>query len=82
MAGPDPQDGHAPGTVFVAVAGPAAGERGRAHLRLNLPGDRSQVRRAAVGAALGALRDLLDADVEGGSDSAAAATGTAAGEPG
>lgn len=39
VAGPDPQDGQAPGVVFVAVSTPVASE---VH-RLDLTGDRSQV---------------------------------------
>jgi nicotinamide-nucleotide amidase len=55
VAGPDPQDGKAPGTVFVAVAGPDGGQ-----LRaLDLSGDREQIRREAVRAALELLRDVL-----------------------
>jgi PncC family amidohydrolase len=55
VAGPDPQDGHPPGTVFVGVAAPAAG-----HVRaLTLPGDREEVRRAAVVAALELLHGIL-----------------------
>ncbi|MFD6175756.1 MULTISPECIES: CinA family protein [unclassified Isoptericola] len=48
VAGPDPQDGHAPGEVHVAVSTPA-GDRVR---RLDLPGDRPAVRAAAVRAVL------------------------------
>jgi nicotinamide-nucleotide amidase len=55
VAGPDPQDGAAPGTVFVAVAGPDAGQV-RA---LSLPGGRDEVRDAAVRAALELLRDVV-----------------------
>lgn len=48
VAGPDPQDGTAPGTVYVAVAGPAT-----AQVRaLHLPGDRPGIRDATVAAAL------------------------------
>ena len=47
-AGPDPQDGAPPGTVFVAVDGPG-GPRVR---RADLPGDRQAVRAAAVELAL------------------------------
>jgi nicotinamide-nucleotide amidase len=39
VAGPDPQDGHGPGLVFVAVSTPVASE---VH-RLDLDGDRSRV---------------------------------------
>lgn len=55
VAGPDPQDGAAVGTVFVAVAGPA-GTEARAH---HFSGDRSAIRTAAVRAALGLLRSRL-----------------------
>jgi len=55
VAGPDPQDGHPPGEVHVAVAGP---EGGRA-VRLELAGDRAEVRTAGVRAALVLLRDTL-----------------------
>ncbi|GAB3624861.1 CinA family protein [Mariniluteicoccus endophyticus] len=48
VAGPDPQEGHAPGTVFVGCAGP----RGVEVSRLALSGDRDDIRRAAVAAAL------------------------------
>lgn len=60
VAGPDAQDGHAPGTVYVAVVGPEADERGPLQRRLHLPGDRGQVRRAAVRAALASLQERLD----------------------
>lgn len=43
VAGPDPQDGHAAGTVHVAVVTPA----GVRVASLALPGDRAQVRAAA-----------------------------------
>ena len=55
VAGPDPQDGHPPGEVHVAVAGP----EGVRALRLELAGDRAEVRAAAVRAALALLRDTL-----------------------
>lgn len=55
VAGPDPQDGHDPGTVFVAVAGPDGSEV----QALRLDGDRSAVRAAAVAAALGLARSLV-----------------------
>lgn len=58
VAGPDPQDGRPPGTVYVAVAGPAGG-RVR---ELQLPGDRAAVRAAAVDGALVMLREALHED--------------------
>ena len=48
VAGPDPQDGHAPGTVHVAVATPDG-----THVRsLRLDGDRALVRSLTVDAVL------------------------------
>jgi nicotinamide-nucleotide amidase len=55
VAGPDPQDGHPPGVLFVALAGPD-GSRVEA---LALDGDRAAVRAAAVAAALALLRTAL-----------------------
>ena len=55
VAGPDPQDGHPPGMVFVAVAGPGVGDV----QALTLGGDRDAVRGRAVEAALAMLRDVL-----------------------
>jgi PncC family amidohydrolase len=55
VAGPDPQEGQLPGTVFVAVAGPDGG-RVRA---VRVAGDREEVRGAAVRAGLELLRDAL-----------------------
>ena len=57
VAGPDPQDRHPPGVLFVAVAGPD-GSRLEA---LTLDGDRAAVRAAAVAAALELLRTALTA---------------------
>lgn len=48
VAGPDPQDGHDVGTVFVAVSGPGVARVER----LALDGDRAEIREAAVDAAL------------------------------
>lgn len=50
VAGPDPQDGHLPGDVFVGIASP----RGIRSVRLALSGDRAGIRRGAVEAALAA----------------------------
>jgi nicotinamide-nucleotide amidase len=48
VAGPDPQDGVAPGTVYVAITGP----RSERVERLLLPGGRGEVRAATVRRAL------------------------------
>jgi nicotinamide-nucleotide amidase len=48
VAGPDAQDGHAPGEVFVAVATGA----GTVVVPLVLPGDRAEIRAATVQAVL------------------------------
>lgn len=55
VAGPDEQEGHPPGTVFIAVAGPGGGEV----KTLRLPGDRERVRSLAVTSALDLLRRTL-----------------------
>lgn len=60
VAGPQPQDGHPPGTVHVAVRGPGGPPDSRV-LTLALDGDRAAVRAAAVAAALDLLLVLLSA---------------------
>nr|WP_218853878.1 nicotinamide-nucleotide amidohydrolase family protein [Schumannella luteola] len=55
VAGPDPQDGHGVGTVFVAVA---LDERIEVR-RLALSGDRAAIRRGAVDAVLALLDEVL-----------------------
>lgn len=55
VAGPDPQDGKAVGTVYVAVAGAAD----VAVLSPALTGDRAEIRGGAVEAALSLIRDAL-----------------------
>jgi nicotinamide-nucleotide amidase len=55
VAGPDPQDGKAPGTVYVAVS---IGDRVEA-VELAVLGDRSDIRRASVVAAVAAVRERL-----------------------
>ena len=55
VAGPDPQDGNPPGTLFVAVAGPDGGQV----RELTVPGDRAAVRQGAVVAALDLLHSVL-----------------------
>lgn len=55
VAGPDPQDGVAPGRVYLGVAGPA----GTSVTRLDLTGDRHEVRTRSVAAAFVALHRAL-----------------------
>lgn len=57
VAGPDPQDGREPGTVFLGLA---LGERVTA-VELRLHGDRGAIRAAAVTAAVDALLGALEA---------------------
>jgi nicotinamide-nucleotide amidase len=59
VAGPDEQDGHPVGTVWVAVAGPSGAEAGR----LSLAGDRLAIRQATCDAVLADLAARLG-DVE------------------
>jgi nicotinamide-nucleotide amidase len=56
VAGPDPQDGRAVGTLFVGLAGPAGSSE---VVSLHLDGDRAMVRSSAVEVALTLLRDRL-----------------------
>lgn len=56
VAGPDPQDGQAPGTVFLGLAT----EAGVWHRRLALAGDRASIRSQTVAEALGWLATHLD----------------------
>jgi nicotinamide-nucleotide amidase len=55
VAGPDPQEGKPPGTVFVAIAGP----EGTSVLSLELTGDRAAVQRRTCEEALTALLGVL-----------------------
>ena len=57
VAGPDRQEGKAPGTVFVAVAD----LRGEAVRPLQLAGDREAIRSAAADAALALVRERISA---------------------
>ncbi len=62
VAGPDPQDGHLPGEVYVAVAGPD----GLVDVRtLELTGDRQEIRAATVDAVLALLLSHLGGDGSG-----------------
>ncbi len=66
VAGPDPQDGHRPGTVHVAVCGRlGSGPTGARVASLALPGDRAEVRAGAVEAVLRLLLDLLGVPADG-----------------
>ena len=56
VAGPDPQDGQQPGTVFVAASGP----RGTQVRRLHLAGERATVRAGTVAAAIDLARAVVD----------------------
>jgi nicotinamide-nucleotide amidase len=61
VAGPDEQEGHPPGTVFVGLARPGAATES---LEAHLPGDRDRVRQYATISALDLLRRRLVADKE------------------
>jgi nicotinamide-nucleotide amidase len=56
VAGPDPQHGIPPGTVYVGLAWPDGAATAR---RLDLPGDRAAIRHATVAAALAFLEEVL-----------------------
>ena len=58
VAGPDEQEGVAPGTIFVGLALPGEPTQTR---RLRVPGDRERVRQYAAISALDLLRRALDA---------------------
>ena len=64
VAGPDPQDGERPGTVFVGLD--LDGEV--TSVRLQLPGDRLRVRQFSVISGLGLLRTRLAARLDGEAD--------------
>ncbi len=57
VAGPDPQDGHQPGDVWLAVAMHAEPQPAILTRHLQLSGDRAAIRRASVA---GALQMVLD----------------------
>ena len=59
VAGPDEQEGVAPGTVFVGLALPGRPTESR---EIRLPGDRQRVRQYSAISALDLLRRALDAD--------------------
>ena len=60
VAGPDEQEGHPPGTVFVGLALPG---RGAESTEAHLPGDRERVRQYAAISALDLLRRRLAAEM-------------------
>ena len=62
VAGPDPQEGVPPGTVFVGLDHPAGAEV----VSLHVPGDRERVRQFAAMSALDLLRRRLLGPDEGG----------------
>lgn len=55
VAGPDPQDGHPPGTVFLGIAGPGGTEV----TELELAGDRWEIRSNCVRVAVSSLLERL-----------------------
>lgn len=59
VAGPDPQDGHQPGEVYIALAGGGPENLRLIFRRFDLPGDRAAVRAGAVRAALDFLHEAL-----------------------
>jgi nicotinamide-nucleotide amidase len=64
VAGPETQDGHPVGEVFVAVAHPASGlQRVEA---LSLTGDRTTIRSSAAAHAVGLLAEALGITVDAG----------------
>lgn len=63
VAGPDPQDGHQPGEVWVGLATPSSPSIA---VRYDFAGDRRAVRNATVAAALELLADAIGAPNGGG----------------
>jgi nicotinamide-nucleotide amidase len=58
VAGPDRQEGHPPGTVFVGVAGPGSVQA----RELALSGSREEIRRATCAEVLATLRAILGSE--------------------
>ena len=56
VAGPEPLEGHAPGTVWVAIRGPQ-----NQAIALELEGDREQVRSGTISTAIGTFARILKA---------------------
>ncbi|MGA5316216.1 CinA family protein [Streptomyces pseudogriseolus] len=66
VAGPDPQDGQAVGTVYVAVDGPFAEGAGSGKVRrLRLNGDRAEIRMESVRSVLALLLEELAGEQTG-----------------
>lgn len=61
VAGPDEQDGHPIGEVYVSVAGPDDTDV----VQLNLDGGRAEIRQATVEQAMALLERMLVARIEG-----------------
>jgi len=61
VAGPDPQEGHPVGTVFVGIAGPA----GVTALALELAGDRAEIQDRTCTEALTAFAEVLPREEPG-----------------
>jgi nicotinamide-nucleotide amidase len=59
VAGPDPQDGVAPGTVHMAVTGPGPHGNSTIGRTLHVPGGREAVRQASVHAAIMLLSSVI-----------------------
>lgn len=62
VAGPDPQEGHQPGVVWIAAVGPTIGsiQPPPTAIRFTFDGDRAGIREQTVHAALQMLEQLLD----------------------
>lgn len=59
VAGPEPQDGHSVGTVFVGIVGPRDGALHESVSELNLAGDRNTIRSETVEQAVALLGGLV-----------------------
>lgn len=59
VAGPDPQEGHQPGEVWIGLVGPKLAPTA---IRGDFRGDREQIREATVDAALGAVFSAIDSE--------------------
>lgn len=59
VAGPDRQDSHEPGEVYLGIAGDLAGATELRVVALDLAGDRDSIRRQSVDAAIEAVAEFL-----------------------